>query len=228
MQMLSGEASNDNDRDSRHDEQTVIAEVTEESAPQHKQTSGHHNGHEWVDLGLSVKWATCNVGAVREEGVGTVVIWGETRTGYCFNWIGNFYRQRVLCKMRKKFLCFPRSDMDIAPNSGHDTARENWGGTWRMPTFHEFVELVKRCKWTWISQGCRNGYFITGPNGNSIFLPSNRCGSDAMSNLFFFGRYWSADVHIPEYSYCLYFDGSSYSVDHESWAIGAGVRPVIN
>lgn len=130
--------------------------------------------------------------------------------------------------MRKKFLCFPRSDMDIAPNSGHDTARENWGGTWRMPTFHEFVELVKRCKWTWISQGGRNGYFITGPNGNSIFLPSNRCGSDAMSNLFFFGRYWSADVQIPESSYCLYFDGSSYSVDHERWAIGAGVRPVIN
>ena len=216
------------DNNPEREEDTIVAKISMPSDVVQQQAKGIHNGHEWVDLGLSVKWSTCNVGAERVEDVGAAVYWGEARTKYCFNWIRKFYRLRVLQKMQNKFPHSHRHDRNIAPNSGHDTARENWGGTWRMPTVHEFVELVKRCKWKWTSQGGRNGYFITGPNGNSMFLPSNHCGKDCMSNLFFFGRYWSADVESTGYSFCLYFDGTSYSVDFKRWESGEGVRPVIN
>lgn len=43
-------------------------------------TTGRENGHEWVDLGLSVKWASCNVGAGSPEGYGDYNAWGETGT----------------------------------------------------------------------------------------------------------------------------------------------------
>lgn len=62
--------------------------------------------------------------------------------------------------------------MEITPSSGHDTARENWGGTWRMPSDSEFNELLEKCKWEWAQNGGQKGYLVTGPNGNSIFLPA--------------------------------------------------------
>lgn len=39
-----------------------------------------HNGHEYIDLGLSVKWATHNVGANTPEECGDYYAWGETTT----------------------------------------------------------------------------------------------------------------------------------------------------
>ena len=139
--MISGVASNDNDRESGHNEQTVVAEVTVLSAPQHKQTSGHHNGHEWVDLGLSVKWATCNIGADNPEDYGDYFAWGETETKSEYT--------DANCKTIKKqsffakWFNFGRSDNntnvenlpdDISGNAQYDAARANWGGSWRMPT----------------------------------------------------------------------------------------------
>ena len=41
-----------------------------------------------------------------------------------------------------------------------------------MPTTNEWYELKNKCTWTWNSLNRVNGYTITGPNGNSIFLPS--------------------------------------------------------
>lgn len=40
--------------------------------------TGTANGHGYVDLGLSVKWATCNVGASSPTGYGDYYAWGET------------------------------------------------------------------------------------------------------------------------------------------------------
>ena len=228
MQLLSGAASNDNDRDSRHDEQTVVAEVTVLSAPQHKQTSGHHNGHEWVDLGLSVKWATCNIGADSPEDYGDYFAWGETETkkrydwGNCFDCLdGKRDGRWGIYKIGGKTI--------IIPTSGHDTARENWGGSWRMPTDAEFEELCTKCKWTWTSQGGHKGYKVTGPNGNRIFLPAAgwRDGADTNDggeN----GGYWSSTLSSSGSNHARFlgFDSSGPGTSGYRRSDGQSVRPV--
>ena len=86
------------------------------------------------------------------------------------------------------------------------TTKANWGGTWRMPTELECVELEEKCSWEWTRQGGKNGYNVTGPNGNSIFLPAAgyRYGSslnDAGSD----GYYWSSTPLDSHHSYLFYF-----------------------
>ncbi len=236
MQMLSGVASNDNDRESEHDEQTVVAEVTVLSASQHKQTSGHHNGHEWVDLGLSVKWATCNIGADSPEDYGDYFAWGETETKSKYT--------EAKCKTIKKhsffakWFNFGRSDNnanmgnmpdDISGNAQYDAARANWGDSWRMPTIAEFEELCKKCKWKWTSQGRHKGYKVTGPNGKSIFLPAAGWrGGSGTSGVGEYGYFWSSSLSSSDsdIAHSLYF----FSCYHDTFSgyriYGYSVRPV--
>ena len=56
------------------------------SSEQRKTIHGSNNGHRWVDLGLSVKWATCNVGAINPQDNGNYYAWGETDTKDSFSW----------------------------------------------------------------------------------------------------------------------------------------------
>ena len=236
MQMLSGEASNDNDREPEYDEQTVVAEVSEVSAPQHKQTRGNHNGHEWVDLGLSVKWATCNIGVDSPEDYGDYFVWGETRPKAEYS--------DANCKTIKKqsfftkLFNFGHSDAyanvenlpdDISGNAQYDTASANWGGTWRMPTVAEFEELCNKCKWTWTSQGRHKGYKVTGPNGNSIFLPAAgwRDGTDS-NYVGEYGYYWSGTLSSSDSGYArdLGFNSSGHGTRNNGRRFGRTVRPV--
>ena len=220
MQLLASATSNINDINSGNDEQTIMAEVTEVSAPQHKQTSGHHNGHEWVDLGLSVKWATCNIGAHRPEDYGDYFAWGENRPKRPGNGLGTY---NIDCKT------------SISPTSGHDTARENWGGSWRMPTDAELEELCDetKCEWTWTSQGGHKGCKVTGPNGNSIFLPAAgwRYGTyhgTVTGNVGERGEYWSSSLSSSN-SYVariLYFNSRYYTTYYASRKDRRSVRPV--
>lgn len=56
----------------------------------------------------------------------------------------------------------------IIADSDHDPAAKNWGGTWTMPSTEQVRELVEKCTWEFTGAG----YKVTGPNGNSIFLPA--------------------------------------------------------
>ena len=122
------------------------------------------NYHESVDLGLSVRWATCNIGASSPGDYGDFFAWGETSP-----------KSRYI-----KGTYDPEGDGingddglggDIS-GTRYDVAKTKWGTKWRMPNRSEFMELVKKCKW---EIGCidgHNGYFVIGPNGNKIFLPA--------------------------------------------------------
>ncbi len=127
--------------------------------PEPKPTSGYINGYEYVDLGLSVKWATCNVGASSPSGYGNYYAWGETST-----------KSKYTESNSKTY--GDSSYGNIGGNYGTDAARANWGGTWRLPTKAELKELKARCTWTWTTQGGHKGYKVKGPNGNTIFLPA--------------------------------------------------------
>ncbi len=165
--------------------------------------SGTENGHEWVDLGLSVKWATCNVGASKPEDYGDYFAWAETSTKsyysissykYCKGDYGTFTKY-----------CTDSEDGTVDNKtileSEDDVACVRWGGSWRMPTDEELRELVNNCTWTWTNLNGTNGYIVTGKKTgyteNSIFLPAagNRAYSsdyDVNSE----GNYWSASLEV--------------------------------
>ena len=176
-----------------------------------------NNNHEYVDLGLSVKWATCNVGAETPEAYGNYYAWGETE-------IKSEYT-------KENSVTYGRQMSDISGNAKFDAATANWGGDWRMPTKAEQQELLDNCTWTWTTQNGVNGYNVEGPNGNSIFLPA--AGYRYGSSLYLAGsdgRYWSSAPRDNDgiLAYLLAF----FSDDHFMYYnfgryIGHSVRPVL-
>ena len=193
-------------------------------------TTGTLNGYDWVDLGLSVKWATKNVGADRPSDYGDYFAWGETETKSSYYWSNCF---DCLDSTGDSWGTYKIGGQTrIAPSSGHDTARENWGGTWRMPTNAEFEELLKKCTWTWTSQGGHKGYKVTGPNGNSIFLPAaGRRYGTGTRYVGEEGEYWSSMLNSSNSSTaCILNFDSSYPIEYIYSAgyrsCGRSVRPV--
>ena len=118
---------------------------------------------EAVDLGLSVLWASCNVGATSPEEFGDKYAWGETETKDTFTESNYIWYDPYT-------LTFADLGKDIS-GTELDVARVKWGGDWRMPTFSELSELMIKCTWTWANINSVNGFKITGQNGNSIFIP---------------------------------------------------------
>lgn len=178
---------------------------------------GTINGHEYVDLGLSVKWATCNVGADSPSDYGDYFAWGETSTKSEYT--------------EENSTTYEKSISDISGDSQYDVARANWGGTWRLPTAAEIDELTEKCKRKWITEGGHNGYRVTGPNGKSIFLPAAGWRYRSFLNYFGeLGHYWSS---TPRWSdtlstYYLRFNSGSFGRDWYYRFRGHAVRPVSN
>ena len=176
---------------------------------------GRLNGHEWVDLGLSVLWATSNVGASSPSDYGDYYAWGETKTKSSYT-KGNSKTYNVVMP-------------DISGEPKYDAATANWGEGWRMPTKEELEELVDKCDWEWTSQSGRNGYKVTGPNGNSIFLPAAgwRYGA-SLDGAGYNGHYWSSppDGSGTLGAYSLYFGSGSHIVYWIGRDLGLSVRPV--
>ena len=174
------------------------------------------NGHDYVDLGLSVKWATCNVGATTPEGYGDYFAWGETQPRDYYYWDSYKYCNGSSTIMTK--YCtksgYGTVDNKTTLEFTDDAARVNWGGAWRMPTKAEQDELrnTSNCTWTWTTQKGVNGYKVTSKiNGNSIFLPAAGYRSnDNLNSAGSYGYYWSSslDTYSNNYAYYVYFSSS--------------------
>ena len=134
-------------------------EFTEESPNSTQVSSG-----EAVDLGLSVKWASRNVGATSPEQYGDLFAWGETETKSKFT-------QDTYLYYDSKSESYMDIGMDIK-GTDYDVAHVKWGNEWRMPTFEELWELKMKCTWQWSSLNGINGWVVIGKNGNSIFFPT--------------------------------------------------------
>ena len=190
-------------------------------------THGTVNGHEYVDLGLpsGLKWATCNVGASKPEDYGNYYAWGETATKSEYTEDNSLTYGHSISSLQSQGIIDGNSN--LMPQ--HDAARANWGGDWRMPTRTEMQELIDNCEWEWTAQNGVNGYKVTGPNGNSIFLPA--AGYRFGSSLDYAGEYGSYWSSTPAYSdsyhaYDLDFRSSEYSVYCAKRSLGQTVRPV--
>ena len=175
------------------------------------------NGHEYVDLGLpsGLKWATCNVGADSPGEYGDYYAWGEIET------------KSEYTKDNSK--TYRKSMSDISGNAMYDVACAKWGGSWRLPTKKELEELESKCKWERTTINGKIGYKVTGPNGNSIFLPAaGHCIGYSLYYAGEVGYYWSSTPYESnDYdAYGLYFLSSSLDVFRGSRYDGQSVRPV--
>ena len=209
------EAAEKSRQQRRQDSLRKVEEQRKAAEAAARATTGTLNGHEWVDLGLSVLWATCNVGASSPSDYGNYYAWGETKTKSSYT--------------EENSKTYNVDLPDISGDPKYDAATANWGEGWRMPTKEELEELVDKCDWQWTTQRGHNGYKVTGPNGNSIFLPAAgwRFGISTIdgSN----GLYWSSTPYGSDTraSKLSFYDGGHYVVSDDR-DYGESVRPVLD
>lgn len=111
---------------------------------------------ELIDLGLSVRWASCNIGASKPEECGDYVCWGDP-TG-SIEWNSTTASQQYV-------------NLASICSTQYDYASIKSNGELRMPTKAEMQELLDKCTWAYMPFKGINGFRIIGPNNNSIFLP---------------------------------------------------------
>ena len=157
--------------------------------------------YEYVDLGLSVKWAKCNVGATSETDAGLYFAWGET-TGYTASQVGTdkqfSWSDYKYGNSDSNLTKYNQSDGKTVLESTDDAATQIMGGNWRMPTKAEFDELLSGTTKEWTTINEVNGYKFTGSNGNSIFIPAaGYCYGGSVRNVGNHGYVWSSSLSTP-------------------------------
>ena len=137
------------------------------------------NGHECVDLGLSVYWASTNVGASSPEDLGDRFAFGETETKTSFTKENyKHYTQGGASIIDKDGFKtgtvddkWPLAGKDIA-GTNDDVAHVKWGGKWRMPTKDQYQELIDKCNWKYTEKNGVEGYKISSRKTRKwIFIP---------------------------------------------------------
>ena len=209
---------------------------------------------EAVDLGLSVKWASCNLGAISPEGYGDYYAWGETEPYYSsqnpliwkdgksagydwpsYKWCNGNYKN--LTKYNTKSDYGPVDNKTVL-DPEDDAVYVALGGKWRMPTDAEWIELRENCTWTWTDNYNGTGIsgrIVTATNNNSIFLPA--AGERERADFLHagsFGHYWASSLrtHEPpgefdiEMAWGVYFYSGSVGSGGGSRYCGKSVRPV--
>ena len=166
-----------------------------------------------VDLGLpsGTKWACCNVDANSPEDYGGYYAWGETDEKFDYSWDSYSHcdGSEESCHDLGSSIC----------GTQYDVAHVRWGGSWQMPTFEQIKELLDNCDSEWTTVNGVYGRRLTGPNGDSIFLPARGTS----------GSYWSGTQSASNrgnaYSLCFRSDGAYWS-SYNYRSYGLGVRPV--
>ncbi len=214
--------------------------------------------HAYVDLGLlsGTLWATCNIGAEKPIDNGDYFAWGEVTPKEVYSW--NTYKWCILDTIPayenelgiwvdeeiKMYFTKYNTDAEYGRNgfidnktvldSIDDAAAVNWGGKWRMPTYDQIYELNNKCTWEWQTGTNAEGknvayYKVTGPNGNSIYLPAAGFrGDTSLGPVGSSGLYWSSSLreYGPSYAYFLYFYSRFQGTSDHGRCYGGTVRPV--
>ena len=191
--------------------------------------------YKYVDLGLpsGTLWADRNVGADSPEDYGDYFAWGETEPKSTYNWSTYKWCQGSNDTMTK--YCtksnYGTVDNKTVLDLEDDAAYVNMGKDWRMPSETQMSELKSKCTWTWTTQNGTNGYKVTGPNGNSIFLPAaGYCDDGSLRDAGSNGVYWSASLSesYPGLAWYLLFDSSIHYTYDDYRDVGLTVRAVVS
>ena len=193
--------------------------------------------HEYVDLGLpsGTLWATCNVGASAPEEYGDYFAWGETAPKEVYNNDSYKWYQcdnedcgytKYCTKSSLGFHGFTDGKTELDP--ADDAAYVNWGPSWRMPSREQQDELLVYCTWLWTQINGVNGHLVTGPNGNTLFLPA--AGSRIGRWLYFTGssstylsRMLGGDIY---YSFALCLAANNWIIASPHREEGFSIRAV--
>lgn len=188
------------------------------------------NGHEFVDLGLpsGTLWSTKNMGAETSDEIGDYFAWGETEPKDVFTWANYTLCEGTSSTLKRynSMANYGQVDNWTQLTLDDDAAYQQWGGLWRMPTKEQAQELKNTCKWELDSS--RHGYVLTGPNGNTLFVPISG---------YIDGTYWSSSAKscyswtstlgggYPYNSFSLVFEQSSFDKNMPRYC-GLTIRPV--
>lgn len=178
---------------------------------------GQEDSGNAVDLGLSVLWADKNAGADSPYDYSILFEWKDFERVYSPGWISQI----------------PPEGKDINfSGTVNDFASRLWGDGWRLPTKAEIEELMTKCDWKWETVDGIGGMRVTGPSGNSIFLPAvGRKYQGEVLDLGEYGHYWSGTLYsgYGHYIFELVFrdNGNYFAYAHRN-AEGRAVRPVKN
>ena len=191
---------------------TLVLLLETTITPAQSPATGKILGHDYVDLGLSVMWATCNIGANLPSDYGDYFAWGEAETK-------SSYTDSNSATYNKSLYIFL------------DAATMHWGSVWRMPTKDEIQELIDNCTWTWTTQGGHEGYRVTSKkNGNSIFLSAAGYYDTQLNVADRWGCYWFSSPYESEdsHAFCLNFGRGGYDADWNYRYLGESIRHVID
>ena len=207
----------------------LLTACEKDLAPDCPDTSHMHA----IDLGLSVRWACCNVGASAPEDCGNYFAWGETTTKGIYNWDTYKYAQDSHNKLTK--YCtdnrFGKTDYQSTLVASDDAARVQLGGNWRMPTYRELKELIDRCEWQATTYNGSEGYLVKGPNKSQIFIPfaGYTNGKEVVSKEL--GCYWSTEVgtpcHTAQYLYHSKDGNENHGISILNRSMGLPIRAVM-
>lgn len=197
-----------------------------------------------IDLGLSVEWAECNLGAKDCWETGNYYAWGEAsiKDSYDYDkykWFAGqdtTFLQGYFFPLYSKY-CIDGSSMNKRNvvidgkkvlETEDDAAIATLGGRWRMPTNDEFQELISNCDFVWTQKNHIYGYRINSKTtGNSIFIPvtgfrvTTKIGGNE------FGYYWTKNLSYENLSAdCFMIDESEYKIIGRGRFLGNVIRPV--
>ena len=175
---------------------------------------------EWVDLGLpsGIKWAKYNLGAKSENEYGHFYAWGDNDEKYTsqddYDW--NFIY---------------KAPSNIAGTDEYDPVFHILGKEAHMPNGYDFIELREKCEWTSVQSPIR-GWKVTGPNGNSIFLPyiGNRQADGSIYQQGSNAYYWTCEsANQLQAQYYTFSSSAQMSgrIQNASKYMGMGIRPVL-
>lgn len=153
----------------------------------------------YVDLGVSVKWATYNVGTTSEVYTGDYFSWADTVATQTFSKEANtFYNEANPegAKLDVNSLELNGTELPMK----FDAASSQWGGKWRLPTKNEWNELVNSCDWVWKGNGYRIYKKGSTKDSESIFLPTTGFKSTSSAGVTqtyspTTCQYWSGDIN---------------------------------
>ena len=195
------------------------------------------NGHEYVDLGLSVKWATCNVDALFPEDFGGYYAWGDDKP---YSHVAHFLDS--LGFKKEFFLANKRADHfreifrfeDVGRSlirKGVDIATHKWGTGWRLPSKNEFVELYDNCIWQEILVDDAVCYKVTskipGYTDRYIIIPHTGYNFvDTEADIYEDAVYWTGTLRSEYWIHLFVFNSNEYTDCFSGAAVGYPVRPV--
>jgi hypothetical protein len=205
----------------------------------------------FVDLGLSVKWATRNLGATNAWDRGDYYAWGETTPKYTgdaqanpatwkdgqsagYDWSTYVYgtSTTTLTKYNTK-AANGAVDNKTTLELTDDAAHVVWGGAWRMPTKAEMDNLRTLCSWEWTTVSTIDGYLVKsnvpGFTNRSIFLPAaGYRGGTTLTDRTSFGYYWTSSLREDNPTNASLLSFYSHDVYSNTYnrRNGLSVRPV--